>query len=251
MDAHMIMGFIRRIGRRVSTGLQAVGAVEGYDRWAATYDAQPENVVFALESPLFTKLLERVSIEGKIVVDVGCGTGRHWQEMLSRNPSELIGVDPSRKMLERLKAHYPQAQTICNDAAAYLPEIADASAALIVSTLALAHVPAAARALGEWSRILRAGGAMLITDFHPAAIRAGMKRTFVSEGQTIEIEHYPTDLEELRRVAADSGLIHMFTAERAIDESVRPLFERAEYLQAYEKYKGRPLVFGMHFIKPR
>ena len=132
----------------------------------------------------------------------------------------------------------------------YLPEIADASCDVIVSTLALAHIPAAARAIGEWRRILRPGGAMLVTDFHPGAIRAGMKRTFASEGQTIEIEHHATDLQRLRDIAIDCGLTPAFTAERAIDESVRPLFERAEYLKAYDEHKGQPLVFGMHFMKP-
>lgn len=243
------MTLFRRIGRRLGATLQRVRPVEGYDRWAATYDAQPENAVFALESPLFSELLARVAIEGNIVVDVGCGTGRHWPEILSRTPAELIGVDPSPRMLERLKAHYPDARTVCAEGN-HLPEIAGASCDLIISTLALAHIPAAARAIGEWGRILRRGGAMLVTDFHPEAIGAGMKRTFVSGGQTIEIEHHATDLERLRQIAAECGLTAVFAAERAIDESVRPLFERAQYLKAYEKHKGQPLVFGMHFTKP-
>lgn len=243
------MTLFRRIGRRLGATLRRVRPVEGYDRWAATYDAQPENVVFALESPLFSELLARVAIEGNIVVDIGCGTGRHWPEILSRTPAELIGVDPSPLMLERLKAHYPDARVMCGEGD-HLPEIAGASCDLIISTLALAHIPAAACAIGEWGRILRRGGAMLITDFHPEAIGAGMKRTFVSGGQTIEIEHHTTDLERLRQIAAECGLTAVFAAERAIDESVRPLFERAQYLKAYEKHKGQPLVFGMHFTKP-
>ena len=244
----MKMTLFRRIGRRLGARLQRVGPVEGYDRWAATYDAQPDNVVLALESPLFSELLARVVIEGNIIVDIGCGTGRHWPEILSRTPAGLIGVDPSPRMLERLKAHYPDARTACAEGD-HLPEIADASSDLIISTLALAHIPGAASAIGEWCRILRRGGAILITDFHPGAIRAGMKRTFFSGGETIEIEHYATDLDRLRHIATECGLTAVFAAERAIDESVRPLFERAQYLKAYEKHKGQPLVFGMHFIK--
>jgi len=245
----MRMTFFRRIGRHLGARLQRVRPVEGYDRWAATYDAQPENVVFALESPLFNQLFARVSIEGKIVVDIGCGTGRHWPEILSRTPAAVLGVDPSPRMLERLKDHYPDARTMCAEGD-HLPGIADASCDVIISTLALAHVSDAARAIGEWCRILRPGGAMLITDFHPDAIRAGMKRTFINGSHTIEIEHHATDLERLRHIATDYGLTPLWVAERVIDESVRPLFESAQYLKAYEKHKSQPLIFGMHFTKP-
>ena len=245
----MKMTLIRRIGRRLGARLHRASPVEGYERWAATYGAQTDNVVLALESPLFSELLARVAIEGNIIVDIGCGTGRHWPEILSRAPAELIGVDPSPRMLERLKAHYPDARVLCAEGDD-LPEIADASCDVIVSTLALAHIPAVARAICEWCRMLRRGGAMLVTDFHPLAIRAGMKRTFVSGGETIEIEHHATDLERLRAIAIDCGLTPALAAERVIDESVRPFFERAQYLKAYDKYKGEPLVFGMHFVKP-
>src|SRR5437773_2062497 len=222
----MKMTLFRRIGRRLGARRQRVGPVEGYDRWAATYDAQPNNVVLALESPLFSELLARVVIEGNIVVDIGCGTGRHWPEILSRTPAELIGVDPSLGMLERLKARYPTASTICTRGHD-LAEIGDGSCDLIVSTLALAHIPSAAGAIGEWRRILRRGGAMLITDFHPDAIRAGMRRTFVTGGETLQLEHHATDLSRLRGIAAECGLDVVRVEERAIDDSVQPLFERA------------------------
>ena len=240
---------LRGIGRRLRAKLRRVRPAEGYDRWAATYDTRPDNVVLALEAPMFRELLARVAIEGKTVVDIGCGTGRHWPEILSRLPSELIGVDPSPRMLEHLKVRYPDARVIIREGD-HVPEIADASCDVIVSTLALGHIASAGRAISEWSRILRKVGAVLVTDFHPCAIRAGMKRTFISEGQTFEIEHYATDLEQLRRLALDCGLTTVCVAERSIDESVRPLFERAQYLDAYTRHQGQPLVFGIHFMKP-
>ena len=245
----MPLTFLRRIGRLFGSRLLRVAPVKAYDRWAATYDSQPDNVVLALESSLFTELLARVDIEGKIVLDIGCGTGRHWPDILLRMPAELIGVDPSARMLERLKAHYPDARLMCAEGD-HLPEIADASCDVIISTLVLAHIRSAAVAIREWHRILRPGGAVLVTDFHPAAKRAGMKRTFDSEGQTIEIEHYPTEMEQLRHLVINCGFTAACVTERAIDESVRPLFERARYLKAYKKHKGQPLVFGIHLMKP-
>jgi ubiquinone/menaquinone biosynthesis C-methylase UbiE len=245
----MTISLLRRIGLPFRSAVRRVTPVEGYDQWAATYDRQPNNVVFALESGLFSEMLARIPIEGSIVADIGCGTGRHWPEILSRGPAELIGIDPSEGMLERLKWCYPAARTICS-AGDHLSEIADASCHAVVSTLALAHIPDAAGAINEWSRILRRGGSILLTDFHPDAIRSGMKRTFVSGPRTLEIEHHVTELQRLRDIAAACGLTVDFMGERVIDESVRPLYEREKYLEAYEKYKRVPLVFGLCFAKP-
>ncbi len=223
--------------------------MQAYDHWAATYDYQAGNVVFALESSIFTDMLAGVSIEGKIVLDIGCGTGRHWPEILACGPREIIGIDSSSRMLEQLKSRQPGARTLCA-AGDRLTDIDDASCDVIVSTLTLAHIPNSPRVIHEWYRKLRSGGAMLITDFHPEAIRAGMKRTFVANGKTIEIEHHVTELRVLCEIAAMTGLTVVSQTERTINESVRPLFERANYLDAYLKNQGLPLVFGLHFLKP-
>src|SRR4051812_20167482 len=107
----MKASFIRRFaGRRK---LKPVTPREGYDQWASTYDSQPENAVLALETRLFDTLLAGLSIEGKSVADIGCGTGRHWSAILSRNPLKLIGADPSNGMLERLRSRYPDSRIIC------------------------------------------------------------------------------------------------------------------------------------------
>ena len=245
----MKTSLLSRIGRCLGITPPSVRPADAYNCWAETYDVQPDNVVFALESPLFCELLGRVGIESKVVLDVGCGTGRHWSEILSRKPAELCGVDPSPAMLEQLKRQYPGARTLCVEGD-HLSEIADASFDVIISTLALAHIRDARSAIAEWSRVLRSGGVILITDFHPSAIRAGMKRTFAAGGRTIEIAHYATDLGRLQGIATQSGLSVVSTSERAIDDSVRPLFERAGFAKGFQEHRNQCLVFGMHFKKP-
>src|ERR1051325_2496428 len=129
----MKMTLLSRIRRRLRSRPRRVSPVEAYDSWAQSYDTQSDNVVFALESPLFTDLLGRVAVEGKAVLDIGCGTGRHWPEILSRKPAELCGIDPSRAMLDQLKRRYPDARTVCAEGDR-LPQLADASFDLIIST---------------------------------------------------------------------------------------------------------------------
>jgi ubiquinone/menaquinone biosynthesis C-methylase UbiE len=232
----------RRQPRRVSPST-------GYDQWAATYDTQPDNAVLALESALFTELLDRVSMRGKVVADIGCGTGRHWEEILSRQPARIIGVDSSARMIARLKSRYPDAEVYCagGDRVVGLDK---KSCDLVISTLALAHFADTAATFREWSRILRDGGAMLITDFHPDAIRAGMKRTFTGPRGTIEIEQHAIELDEMQAIALDCGLHVSFVGERAIGESVRHLFQGTEAIKKYHAHEGLRLVYGVHFTRP-
>src|SRR5579859_4377929 len=81
----------------------------GYDLWAATYDNQPRNLMFHLDEMLFSDLLARTDLRNKTVVDIGCGTGRHWGKILRQKPAELAGYDVSGEMLKRLREKYPAA----------------------------------------------------------------------------------------------------------------------------------------------
>src|SRR5581483_3355628 len=155
--------------------------------WASTYDLQPNNAVLELEAQLFRELLSRVSLDGRTVVDVGCGTGRHWREIRAAHPARLIGIDPSKNMLQCMKRRDAGAQVVCGRGDSLLP-LADGSCDVLISTLAFAHIQHAASALAQWRRVLSGHGEILLTDFHPDAARAGMKRTFVSSGRVIEIE---------------------------------------------------------------
>jgi ubiquinone/menaquinone biosynthesis C-methylase UbiE len=239
--------FIRSILKR-KHDVRRLEPPDAYDCWSDTYDSQPDNAVLALESRAFTKLLSHIPLNGKTIIDIGCGTGRHWPEILSYGPEKLIGVDPSAGMLQNLKRRFPDAQVL-NRAGDHLPDFSADACDVVISTLALAHIPNPQPALAEWNRILRSSGSMLITDFHSDAIRAGMKRSFVFEDVTVEIDHCSTDIPRLIEIAEGFGLSLVECAEMTIDESVRPLFERDGALDAYERHKGLHLVFGLQFSK--
>jgi ubiquinone/menaquinone biosynthesis C-methylase UbiE len=82
----------------------------------------------------------------------------------------------------------------------------DASVDLIVSSLMLGHVREVEGELREWRRILRAGGAIVYTDFHPAALQAGAKRTFAHQGRTFEVESHCHPVPALRSRFSALGL---------------------------------------------
>ena len=76
---------------------------QAYEIWSADYDDQSGNLMLDLDERIFSDLIGPVDLQNKEVADIGCGTGRHWQKIYAKNPSDLIGFDVSASMLRRAK----------------------------------------------------------------------------------------------------------------------------------------------------
>jgi ubiquinone/menaquinone biosynthesis C-methylase UbiE len=214
---------------------------QAYDLWAATYDEEQPNLILELEDNIFAGLLSRIDLRSKTIVDVGCGTGRHWPRIQAQSPSSLIGYDVSSEMLKRLQHKFPAAQTRMLQGTA-LSEIADASADVVISTLALAHIAQRDATFHEWDRVLRRPGHILLTDFHPAALQKGADRTFQHNGRQVAIRNHIYSLDEIRKHWTEVEFV-----ERNIDESVKHHYEAHHALPLYERFQGTPIVYGLLF----
>lgn len=221
-----------------------------YRLWAESYDDQPDNLIFALDEALLRELSSEVDLAGKSVVDVGCGTGRHWAALEAAAPRRLRGVDSSPEMLERLRVRHPQALVDVRTGPT-LDGFDDGSADVIVSTLMIGHVPDLEGELREWRRILAPGGDVVVTDFHPRAFQSGMRRTFAHRGSTFEVRHELRTTEELRSLFARAGFEVVRFAEEALDERARPYLERTGKLHVLGERFATPLVMGFHLRRPR
>jgi ubiquinone/menaquinone biosynthesis C-methylase UbiE len=195
---------------------------EAYRLWSETYDTQPNNPVLALEQEIFDDLLSGASIRERDVVDIGCGTGRHWDQLLSHRPRVLHGVDSSPEMLARLAARHPGAALHTRDGRR-LREFGDASFDCVVSTLMLGHVRDAQEELREWIRLLKPGGEVIYTDFHPDALLKGAKRTFPYRRRTFEVESYIHDVETLRAMFRLLNLQTIRFEQRTAGPQAQPL----------------------------
>src|SRR5262245_33267496 len=154
-----------------------VEPASAYDLWANTYDEAPPNLILQLEDVIFGRLLDRINLQDHTVVDIGCGTGRHWDQILQHKPATLTGYDVSAEMLKRLRQKFPEARAYLLQNGA-LRETGNASVDVVTSTLAIAHIADLADAFREWNRILKNHGDVMLTDFHPAALEKGADRTF-------------------------------------------------------------------------
>jgi ubiquinone/menaquinone biosynthesis C-methylase UbiE len=221
----------------------------GYRLWSETYDAE-DNVVAATEQAIFSALLGETSLASKLVVDIGCGTGRHWGEVLSLKPRELHGVDSSPEMLAQLRARHPDARLYLRSERK-IQEFGDASVDLIVSALMMAHVREIELELREWARLLKPGGEIVLTDFHPDAVRSGMRTTFNHRGATFEIENHLHTVKELRSLFQALALDVLDCRERTLDQAVRGIYERHNRMDIYRKGFGMPLAIGFRLRRAR
>lgn len=219
---------------------------DAYDLWAHTYDHQVGNLMLALDEEVFTGLLKKIAPEGKNVIDIGCGTGRHWNKILARQPRRLTGFDVSAGMLGKLKIKYPEAHTIQLSNSNHLPEVESGSVDLIVSTLTIAHIEDLQDAFCEWRRVLNPNGEIIITDYHPDTLMNGGKRTFQYNEQTLAVKNFTHSIEMILQYSRHMGWEVQELEERRIDDSVKQYYERKNAAHVFEKFYGLPIIFGMH-----
>src|SRR5258707_14722779 len=49
----------------------------------------------------------------KTILDLGCGTGRFTEALRARFDADVIGIDPSKKMLEQARGKEPAGRVRC------------------------------------------------------------------------------------------------------------------------------------------
>ena len=219
---------------------------EAYNVWARTYDAQPGNLMLDLDERLFTKLLNHTDLANKKVADIGCGTGRHWPKLWRQRPRSLTGFDVSAGMLTRLKEKYNAAETylITDNLFEKVPTNAFD---VIISTLTVAHISNLEEALLAWCRILKPGGEIIITDFHPAMLAAGGRRTFKYGDKYIVVRNFVHHINFINGILSSRQFRLLRRHEININEDVKHYYAQQGALAVYEQFAGMPVIYGLHF----
>jgi SAM-dependent methyltransferase len=139
----------------------------GYRQWAATYDV-PRNSLFDCDEPTMHQIID--ALPPGDALDAACGTGR-YAEYLAGRGHRVVGVDSSPDMLDRARARVPYGEFLLGDL--YQLPLPDSSVDLVVSGLAVSHVPTLAPVMAEFARVLRPGGHLAISDAHHEIVSRG------------------------------------------------------------------------------
>ncbi len=197
--------------------IREVSVQEGYALWAASYDQEPNGLIF-LEERQVDRLLTQISFTR--VLDIGTGTGRHALK-LARCGASVTALDQSPEMLAvaRLAA---QREGLPIDF--HLLSLDDSLPFetgrfdLLICALTLCHIADLAHALQEFARVLQNGGHLLITDFHPVHTTYGWETAFERAGMTYHLPTVAHTRNDYLEAITASGLTILEVAESLVGE---------------------------------
>jgi ubiquinone/menaquinone biosynthesis C-methylase UbiE len=225
-----------RLGPDEREGYKRVEVVDGYDIWAPTYDGE-RNPLIALEENETLDLIG--DVRNQRVLDVGCGTGRYC-ELLAKRGANVVGIDPSAKMLEYAKRKItPNCRFELR-----LGRVEDANFPsnhfnVVVSALTIGHIIELEPVIREVSHVIKSRGRLIVSDIHPYWSVSGhdYAEFFDGSGQEYRIPEYAHLFEEYWNLFRKFKFSVEDVKEPLIDDK---LIERFPGLI---KYKGMPLAF--------
>ena len=225
--------------------MRPLSADEGYRLWAPTYS--DETPISFLEDKLVNAMTPPLA--GLRLLDAGCGTGRRLRGSGARFAT---GLEPSREMITAglaAEGSLTGVELVVGDVR-HIP-LADKSFDVIWCRLVLGHLPALGEAYAEIARVADFGAAIIVSDFHPAAVDAGHRRSFRVGGGRFELEHHVHRPEDHIEAARSVGLGVREIRDAAIGSDVRSFYESAGRMDVYPDHFGLPVVLAISFRKER
>lgn len=225
---------------------EMLSATTAYDEWAETYDVQLKNgnITVFYNDLVVDELLGRIPIKGRTVCDFGAGTGRYHDTMAKYKPERWIGCDVSQGMLDRLMKKIPDAEVYkLDDHQLYF--LKDQEVDVLFSSLTLGYIKNIEDVFEEWNRVLRPGGYIVLSMFHPEFGNLEKARSFTNARGKVRIilSHQHRKDELLRLFKQKHWQIHS-VKEAGIDERAIPELDRMGKSDMYKGLAGKPLIIG-------
>ncbi|WP_326646982.1 class I SAM-dependent methyltransferase [Streptosporangium sp. NBC_01755] len=143
---------------------------------AAAYDGFAETFADEAAGSAYNALYDRPTVldligdvDGRRVLDAGCGPGLYLTELIARG-ADAIGFDQSADMVRHARRRLgPAVPVRRHDLDEPLDWLPDATIDLILATLVIHYVHDRVAALRELHRVLRPQGRLVLSTSHPAA----------------------------------------------------------------------------------
>jgi len=219
--------------------------LESYRLWSQTWESDSSAIV-ALESRWLSPWL--TGLDSRVFLDLSCGVGR-WLIHARAQAAMVFGTDLCLEMLIEARKKILLAGRLALADTRNLP-FRDACADVALCALSLGHMTPVESAMTELARIVRPGGELIVTDFHPGALAHGWKRTFRSNGELYEVETHPYTTDQLLQCAEQNGLVLQELLEPCFDEPERDIFRAAGKPDLFEQVRGIPAVLLARWKRP-
>lgn len=222
---------VRKLGGPPKVRGSELEVGDAYRVWAPVYAR--ENVACFIDDELARAMLD--GLQWKRLLDAGCGLG----ERIAEIPG-AVGIDASAEMLAAGGAP--------NVVAGDIREMPFAAGQfdMVWCRLVLGHLRDPLAAYREFWRVTMPGGYVYVSDFHPDAVRAGHRVSFVDgDGVSHAIEHYVH--RNHRELARQAGLSLVARRYGAVGPAVRGFYVRGLGRRAYIRDFGLNIVSAYLF----
>lgn len=214
--------------------------------WADVYDER-QNPLLALEERYLLQLLPE--IQGRDILDVGCGTGRWLAHLSHRYPRSLHGIDLSPEMLLKADAkHIPNAR-LSVSSCADLP-VQDASIDVLLASFLLSYVDDLALFAKELARVTKIGSDLFLSDIHPkTTARLGWKRSFRNGRDEVELQTTHRKIADICAAFIEAGFVIHSLTEPAFGATERNIFAAHNKLDRFAEAGHFPAIYLLHLSK--
>ena len=143
---------------------------------SSIYEGRPGDYESHASASAYNALYDRPAmlsligdVEGRLILDAGCGPGLYAEELLARK-ADVIAFDRSAGMIALARARLGDSATLrVHDLTEPLDWIADATVDAAVLALVLHHLDDRVAPLREIRRVLRPDGRLVLSTHHPMA----------------------------------------------------------------------------------
>ena len=200
----------------------------GYEGTFSDHVTRYDEVGLKHYTRIAATLVEGLDIQGKEVLDIGCGTGVVSLLLLEKGAKKVICGDQSEYMLGQCRkkaeaAGYDKGRIEFRQLDAEDLPFEDDRLDAVVSSMVMGMVPDQKKMVTEMARVLRPGGGLGLSTHGPThyleAIEASLKVNNPRYMFGYRYEYWPRDETEIQHLLSQAGLTDVLTSQLTWQET--------------------------------